>query len=266
MKNLLFLLISATFILACGNKGSNTEKQLPLPPTKDSLSVPTIKNNPKSISAFSIIDTLNKYSNVDSLHIESKKPPGILHIGKANEISFAAWLPETNDTTIFYEKIDGKWTPTDTIESLWSFFDVDHMDLNGDGFDDIRLRSYSNSGGNFDNLVFLYKPESKNFKHNADYDVPNITYDEKGGFIKTYWFSGVVHCQDKKRYRISGDHLLMDGGITYCPNPDDEGETATIEYYQLNGNKKKITKKESGKGEDMWKIFETALWDSKPLW
>lgn len=263
MKNLsiILLIISLFLIVSCGNKKETSPKP--------EIKTDTIEKPKDSIiveSTFSIMDNLNKYSNADSIRIESTNPRGSLCIGKANECSFAAWLPETSDTMVFYEKVNGEWQSTDSVNSLWSFFDFDCMDLNGDHYKDIRIRSYSNSGGNFDNLVFLFNAKSKTFKHNPDYDLPNITYDSTGKFIKSFWFNGVLHCQDKKKYRISGNHLIMEGGVTYCPNREDEGETATIEYYYMKGDKEIVTKKLEGTSEKMWKRFETALWDSKKEW
>jgi hypothetical protein len=120
----------------------------------------------------------------------------------------------------------------------------------------------SGAAGNTENRVFLFDPKARSFKHNKYYDLPNVEYDSKNNFIKSWWFAGVVHCQEKWKYKITGDSLTFDLGVSYCPDEKTQGETGTIAFFKKIGDKEITTKKMSGKSDKLWSIFEESFWNT----
>lgn len=186
-----------------------------------------------------------------------------LFIGKAEKHSYAIWM-EMDSLMVFYQKPDGKkWKLTDSFYYGMPFSYAENADLNGDGFDDVKVSSFNGAAGNTENRIFIYNTVSQTFKLNEFYSLPNVKYNRKGKFIQSSWFSGVVHCQEKYKYNIVGDSLAFDMGVTFCPNDEDEGKTGTLEFYKMVNNKRVTIKKETGLSNNLWGKFDHTFWNSE---
>jgi len=126
----------------------------------------------------------------------------------------------------------------------------------------VRVSTVSGSAGNTENVVFLFDSKQAKFRHNRYYDLPNVELDRKHQFIKSWWYAGVVHCQDKRKYRITGDSLTFNTGVSYCPNEQRQGETGTLEFYKLTDGKKTTIRKTTGDADKLMSTFVKALWDA----
>lgn len=211
-------------------------------------------------NVFSVIDTLNKYTNSDSLSIQDEISESTLEIRKANEQRFAVWT-EHDSLLVFFMKEGTQWKANDTLELGNFLSSVEMHDLNGDSYQDIQVASYSGSAHNTNNVVFLYNPAKSIFEHNYYYNLTNISYDRKGKFIRSSWSGGVVHPQTKTKYLITGDSLTLNSFVKYYPGENENNNASFVRYYQVDGEL--LSDSISGKQARIWKKFERALWNSE---
>ena len=112
-------------------------------------------------------------------------------------------------------------------------------------------------------MVFIFNKKTRQFHHNEQFDLENISYDPKNKFVKSYHYSGIVDCQYKMRYRVVGENLKFDLGVTACPDDHLFGEKASIlRYYTMKNGKEITIKSIKGSGKKIGKLFRKALWDS----
>jgi len=239
-KIIAFCIIAIIIVCGCTKQQSNINSKN----NKPSWVEDNLKKNTDSIDVVLVDD--NSFST--------------LYIGKTNNKSFAAYVMQ-DSMLIFYQKPDNKkWVATDTLDYKMPFSFAKCTDLNADKYNDVIISSLIGSAGNADNTVFLYDRKTGLFKHNYYYDLTNIKYHKKGNFISASWFGGVVHCQDKHRYVITGDSLTLIESVTFCP--DSIGKTGTITFFKLKNNIKTVTKSQSGEASIIWGVFENAYWNS----
>jgi len=227
--------------------------------TSDNYADKIISDKEKNYMGFSVIDTLNKYAASDSMFNYNFRR---LYIGKANSTEFA-FFTLTDTSFQVYQKLDNIWTITDTLNHfLYSVFKP--IDLNGDDFKDVIISyNYTAAGGNSENICMIYNSKTKRLVHNEYFDLPNIKYDKETNLVLSAWWSGVVHCQSKMSYKITGDSLVFDMGVNYCPYDQEENLPATVEFYRYKNNKKIIIKIVNGNSEYLWDVFHNAIWNSK---
>jgi hypothetical protein len=233
-----------------------------------------VENNSDSIDfEFSIMDSLDKYSAADSF-FKAYDNGNMLSIGKVNKTFFAAYFIYSNENwdedinaakdslIFFHKKQGGKWFQTDKFSSSNSIYNnFEKKDLNGDGFADLVFPFFAPQ--NTENMVFIFNKKTRQFYHNEQFDLENISYDPKNKFVKSYHYSGIVDCQYKMRYRVVGENLKFDLGVTACPDDHLFGEKASILRYNTIKNGKEITIKSiKGSGKKIGKLFRKALWDS----
>lgn len=252
MKKTQTILILLIFFYSCQMKQSGNRE--------NTISTSQVTDTIKINSQFSIIDSLIKYVGSDSLFKFSKC---IVYVGKLGKKDFG--LVTASDTTIvLYQKENNsnKWAVADTIKSA-GIFEVIEQDVNGDNNDDVVItQNVTGMGGNWENVVLLFNPNTNELKHNHYYDLPNIKYDKDKKIIESAWWAGVVHCQEKMTYKISGDSLIFSSGVMFCPDGNVDGETAGIEFYKIEGEKRIVTKRIKGNSEKLWVVFHKSLWDS----
>lgn len=217
------------------------------------------------VNGFYLADSLEKYTNIDNKLIvfDTDSSYATLFIGKAEKHSYAVWMD--NDTIFtFFQKTNGNnWAATDTIYLGGPFSFAKGEDLNGDNRLDVKVSCLNGMAGNTENRVFMFDTSTKTFKLNDFYSLPNIKYNKEGKFIQSSWFSGAVHCQDKKKYDVTGNSLTFNMGVTFCPNEDDEGKTGTLELYKLVNGKRVTVKSESGESGKLWSEFDRTFWNSE---
>ena len=233
-----------------------------------------VENNSDSIDfEFSIMDSLDKYSAADSF-FKAYDNGNMLSIGKVNKTFFAAYFLASDENydednhaakdslIFFHKKQGGKWFQTDKFSSSNSIYNnYRKRDLNGDGFTDLVFPFYSPQ--NTENMVFIFNKKTRQFYHNEQFDLENISYDPKNKFVKSYHYSGIVDCQYKMRYRVVGENLKFDLGVTACPDDHFFGEKASIlRYYTMKNGKEITIKSIKGSGKKIGKLFRKALWDS----
>jgi hypothetical protein len=220
-------------------------------------------NSPaKTISPpFSVMDSLDKYADTDSILLGDERLGLFLFIGKINECNFSVLAKPNNEIVFFQRRASTQWIATDTVQDSPCCSFVRCLDLNGDGSKDVAIACIS--AANTTNKVFLFDNASKSFAHNKHYDLVNVDYDEKQRFVRSSWFAGIVHCQEKQKYKIVGDSLAFDLGISYCPNLETGNKIATVKFYKKIGNSKVTTKETSGEANKLWRLFQKSLWDTE---
>jgi hypothetical protein len=213
-----------------------------------------------STQKFSVVDSLEKYYSADSVLLIDDSLGSTLFIRKANNCNYAGWVIPDSILVFFQHQSNEKWRATDTLKYKLDFSFSKHIDLNGDGFKDVRVSCFSGMAANTENRVFLFDPKTSSFKHNEYYDLPNVEYDSTNNFIKSWWFAGADHCQEKLKYSITGDSLTFDLGVSYCP--DEKTQGATITFFKRIGANDITTKEISGKSDTLWSLFEQSFWDT----
>ncbi len=221
---------------------------------------------------FSIMDSLDKYSAVDSF-FKAYDNGNILSIGKVNKTFFAAYFLPSNenydedihaarDSLIFYHKKQGgKWFQTDKFSPFNSIYNnYEKKDINGDGFTDLIFPSLN---GNIDNMVFIFNKKTRQFYHNKQFDLENISYDPKSKFVRSHEYGGMYSCSTKMRYRVVGEKLKFDLGVSACADDHLFGEKKSIlRYYTIKNGKEITIKSIKGPSKKIGKLFRKALWDS----
>lgn len=240
-------------LIACGAVSIFISCQHQEPDSKESA----IELMSKAARVFSLADSLSKYQKADSLF---ERGTHRYYVGTANETAFAL-VGVSDSTTALYQKNGEDWISTDTVDFLVS--NVSISDLNGDDFKDVIMTyGVTGIGGNAENISLLYYPESHKFRHNKNFDLPNISYDRQSKLIRSAWFSGVVHPQDKMTYMSVGDSVLFKEGVTYEPIEATQGAAATVEFYKMRGDNRVVIRKLKGDSEKMFGVFSKALWDT----
>lgn len=210
--------------------------------------------------ALSPVDTFLKYETRDSFRMDIDTPASVLYIGKVNSVLCAFWC--LNDSMVIQFRKSGKvWKATDTAE--WKLYAslFQKMDLNGDEYKDIRIGCPEGSAGNIVPCVFLFDPKSNSFRHNKYYDlITNAEYDQQKKFIRSWYYAGYVHPQNKMIYDITCDSLTFRIGATFNPDEDSKFNRASVEFYIRKGDKDIPIKTYIGKTERMSNIFDTAFW------
>ncbi len=216
-------------------------------------------------NSFYLIDSLNKYSGADSLFITGGH---LYYVGRANKKDFAVAL-QNDSTIVFYQRVNATWDATDTLRSAeggFGFHGVSVKDLNGDNRGDVIIaHDLIGSAGNTVNFVFLFDDRRNEFVHNQYYDLGNVRYISKSKLVGSSWFAGILHSQEKMTYKITGDSLTFNEGVTLFAletmAPDDT--IGTLEFYKMKGEKRIVTKRIHADIDKLWDVFDKTYWDGE---
>jgi hypothetical protein len=255
------------FISSCknGNDKKVAEKQVMdgmLTDTVSKVDVPRKPGvevkKPKKIFIFSAIDSLKKYQDNDTLPI---------YMGRVNNIEYGL-VPLTDSTYGFYQRQINLWKKICTLDIDFIQY-VELKDLNGDGFNDIKVTTnVTGSGGNEENVVLLFDKTKKQFSHNDWWDLPNIKYDKKKKLIESSWWAGNPSSSSSKEiYRIQKDSLSLIEGVSYGPQDekaaeDISGNRELLEYFTIRNGKRVTIKSIKGSAYKLQDVFEQTFWDS----
>lgn len=240
----LFILLPIVLFLSCESR-------------KKGVSIDTAGFIPDSTELF-IKDSLEKYAGTDGLYFFDTSR---CYIGTTNNKGYAFY--EMNDsTTILYQKTVLDWVATDSFP-YFLFAPVQVKDLNGDSYPDlVFIYNITGAGGNVQNHCMLYRPSSGLFEHDKHFDLPNILYDPKKNLVFSSWWGSANHPQEKMSYKIAGDSLVFEEGVTYLPDETSQGERGTVEFYRMKNEERIVLKKVSGNSDRTFAVFEKALWYS----
>ena len=108
--------------------------------------------------------------------------------------------------------------------------------------------SVTAAGNNSENLIFIFNP--------------NIQFDKFKGIIHSAWWASAAHGQNQETYKITGDSLTFDQGISYCLKKEVHDNIATIDFYTIKGDSSIVNKRITGNSKRLWKLFEKAFWDT----
>lgn len=243
------LIIALLFLCSC--KSKSTDKNF------EPQKITEAKDLVKSLNLFSFLDTLNKYKGVDTLY----KNNSVFYVGNSNSKSFG--LFQTTDTTfIAFQQNKQGWFVSDTLK-LADIVNITYTDLNGDKYKDVLItQDYTAAGGNSENVVLLYRPQSARFIHNSSYDLPNIQYDRSKKLVYSAWWASANHSQEKMVYKLLGDTLVFDKGVTFIPDEQTQGDIGTVEFYIERNENRVITKTIKGKTDKIFDIFAKTIWDT----
>lgn len=239
IRNIKFIL---PLIFLCSCKAKTTDRK----PDKQS-----------GAQNFSSLDTLNKYKGTDTL----LKGKHLFYIGHADSLTFGLFRISDSTFSVYQQQRQG-WLLTDTLP-LWDIVSVRYADLNGDDHSDIVItHNYTGAGGNEENVVLLYTPETRRFRHNKTFDLPNIQYDKGKGRVYSAWWASVNHPQTKRIYKITGDSLALFKEVSYTPD-EQTGHTAVVEFYFIEVGCTRFTYRTNlGNSDQMLRIFNKAFWDT----
>lgn len=205
----------------------------------------------------SVIDTLNKYENADTL---LKFANARFYVGNFNKQSIGL-VQLKKPSFALYQKVAGKWEITDKFD--YPILYVQATDVNGNDLTDIIVSYFfSTAGGNSQNVCLLFNPSSKLFEHNPNYDLSNVQYDKKSNTVVSAIWGGATSAQDKMTYKINGNKLTFKEGVKYIPDYDSGGKNCTIEFYEMQNGKRVVTKTIKGSSEKLSELFDKALWDT----
>ena len=213
-------------------------KLIPFVIAKTNIAVDTLTKNKFDIDNIYFILTVNAF----------------LYIGKTNNVQFGLTLIDSK--IAFYQKVKGTWTITDTTE-LKGHICLKEMDLNGDGFEDIRISSVYN--GDLLTRAFLYDTKTNTFKLNESFGQPNIEYDNTNKFVK-FWF----HCKKgesgiKFKGIVVDDRLKTDSTVIF--SIDRNNKKGVLKLYKgLYGANNNPVKIESGNPDSIWIKFSKTFW------
>lgn len=119
--------------------------------------------------------------------------------------------------------------------------------------------SLTAGGNNSENLVFKFNPETRLFNHNKYYDLANIQFNKATRIIRSAWYASAAHAQNKETYKITGDSLTFDQGISYLLNAKTNGKIATMEFYSIKGDSTIVNRRIIESSKRLWKKFENSL-------
>jgi hypothetical protein len=250
MRKAILLLWLAWHVAGCQTNQAKLELLVNEPPAKNIS------------QQFAVMDSLEKYGDADSLFTGDIRSGNALFVGEANDRKFAVWVMPDDMLVLFQCPPGAQWEATDTVMDNECYSFVRCLDLNGDGQKDIAVSCISGSAANTLNKVFLFDNSSGMFMRNEHYDLVNVDYDVAQKFVISSSLAGIVHCQEKQRYKITGDSLTLDLGISCCPNNQTNGNILTIRFYKRVGSNEVTTKKITGKATELWPLFEKSLWNT----
>ena len=247
MKNFYwyFICFFTCFIFSCKYKEN-----------KKQITPPVAKFKTDSIS-FSSIDSLNYYgSKYDSIRVEIDYPKAVLYIHTVNGIRTGV-IGFNDSITTVYKKSALNWQETSSIDSSNEIWGINEIDLNNDGFKDLRLL-FPVMRGNIVCEVFLFDNLSQSFKHNSYYDLINIGFDAKTGLIRSCALGGLFD-NSKSLYRITGDSL------TFYKRVEEEIDGynkygSVMRFYENKNGSEKLIKTIKGSWNNIPARFDTALW------
>lgn len=269
----IYILLTLSILISCA-----TDKK------PDTLKADTL--------SFSVLDSLNKYSTIDSIKIpyrvvrtgwtvdtsstrildEDGNPPSVefrdtinayFYMGKANSIHYGFTLNESKIT--FYQKIDNNWIITDSVD-FFEQIGIRQMDINGDSYMDLRISTqFDPDNGDVLTCVFLYDSKYNRFKLNPSFGQANIEYDYKKNFIK-FW----IGCEKEQRgvkWRgiVVDDILKVDSTVTFHIETEKATglKKAILEIYKgPNGASYKPIISENGDPQYLWMKFSKTFWES----
>ncbi|MGN6298149.1 MAG: XAC2610-related protein [Ginsengibacter sp.] len=203
------------------------------------------------------VDEEGNYALVESIDTVD----ALFFKGKANEVNFGLTLKGSKLN--FYQRRNDQWTITDSLHFFNPPVLINRMDLNGDGYKDIRIASVlDKESGNLLTRVFLYDFRTKSFSHNYSFDQDNVEYDKANNFVRS-WFYGIKgQASLKWKSSVSNNRLVIVSSVAYFINSKNSN-LAKIEFYKYgNDASNPPAKVFDGDADSLWTVFSNTFWDS----
>jgi len=205
------------------------------------------------------IDSILRYDTGVDVKIEDWKKDSLeggMFITDINKIRVAIVAFE-NSTWYCYVKTNGAWMLSDSFKNNQYPFEFCLTDLNGDGYDDIRLSCPVMRGNNVC-TVLLYQPQYHIFRHNSYYDQMNIGYDSATHLVRASALGGLFDNR-KELYKVTGDSLTFYKGIEMIINTS--GSVGELIYYEGKAGNKTEVKTIKERGNKTTGDFNKECWD-----
>ena len=189
----------------------------------------------------------------DSIFNESG---GKLLIAQANGIWVTVFVLNDTESYVF-QKVNRNWALIDSFKS--ESLDLSGMtivDLNGDGFEDVRI-AYPVMRGNNICLSLIYNPGKRQFHHNEEFDLINIGFDSSKRYVRSCALGGLFD-NSKRIYKVKGNNLILIKSVEMEIYAAGKYGTVKIKTLQKNGAYKTRIFKKSGNGTH--ELFERLLW------
>lgn len=214
------------------------------------------------IKNFSILDSLKKFGGGKDTLLLDDANDATLFVGRTNNKNFGVYIVSEKSLQFYQQHDNNYWAKSTVINYDNMFSYVSCEDVNGDNVNDIIISSLNGSAGNTDDTVFLYDRKMGAFNYNECYNLTNLSYDKKGKFIRSSWYSGAVHCQTKMKYIIKDECLEFALGVTFCPDQE-YGKTGTLYHFKIVDGQRVNVDSITGKSGRLWRKFENEFWNSK---
>jgi len=179
----------------------------------------------------SLLDTLNKYSDADSLQIIDTTAY-FYFVGKCNGIRFGM-VGYEDSLQLYYPQLK-VWNAPIGLDSL-PFYHVEYRDINGDNYKDLLISSLF--GMNLMYKVMLFNPSHRQFQYNASYNLTDIQYIPSNHCVISNQYYAMVHCFSIAKYNITPDSLKKAWEVKECPiNEHTTNDSASVEIwlYQIH--------------------------------
>lgn len=237
MKTWLYLLpLVVLLFIRCGQRHNSTARSLPF---ADSLLKYDDGQNDTVVKCFGWIDSVEGALFIT--HIDTKR---------------VAVIALADTTSYCYVKTGHNWQLCDSFrgdiyaQTAWA------TDLNGDGYEDIRI-SYGVMRGNNVCLSLLYRPQSGTLQHNPAFDLMNIAYDTATKRVRSSGLGG-IYDNVKELYSVKGDSLQFSKSVEM--NIGAEGRYGELSFYEQVNGTKKLIRTVKASGNQTAQNFDTALW------
>lgn len=205
----------------------------------------------------SLLDTLQKYPDADSLYLRDTTD-NFYFVGQCNGVRFG--LVAHDDTLDFYDAGKKQWNPLIRLDSL-PFYNVEYTDINGDRYQDVLLYSIFSIRANTMSKVLLFNPIVKRFQYDPSYNLINIQYVPKGHYIVSYYQQAVGPCHNLEVYRIKPEGLTKFFSASFYPinEKHDGNDSGEVEIKRFDAGKEVFSQTTRGKIDNVYPIFDQAV-------
>jgi hypothetical protein len=179
---------------------------------------------PILVQAKSSGNTGERILRVDTVIVRQDLPPFVITLSATGEQYDSARISISQEKT-------GKPLQSIAVEYSWVSGDLEYMDINFDGYRDIRVMGHGNNAITTTSSFLLFNPQTNAFEESEEYSgFDEIDIDTVNHEISS-WSSSVGNRKSNvsSTYKVIGNHLVLVGEEHY--NGEDEQEEKKL----LNG-------------------------------
>ncbi|NVN93775.1 MAG: hypothetical protein HXX18_00685 [Bacteroidetes bacterium] len=242
LNRIIFTYLILLFFVSCINKTYNPENN-------------KINKKKSFILKINLIDSLNRFSNLDEALLRGDSSDYVLYIKEINENKIAV-IAITDSLLFIFQQINGNWIQKDSIlfKDYAESFEI--TDINGDFHDDLLIYGHPNMHGQNAPYVFL-SDKNKNLHYRPDIHLFNIKFDKEKQLIKSFYEGNAYGENNKEYYQWKNDSLYLVRGVMSIMFANGDNE---VTFYKLK-NGKRFNYKILNCPKEI--VYDTALWTDK---